>query len=655
MKNFALIFLFVIYSLHCSFAQMSNADVLFTVDDEPVYVDEFKRVYKKNLDLVKDETQKDIDNYLELFINYKLKLKEAHLLGLHETSKYKKEFASYRRQLAKNYLTDIEVTEALINEAYDRTVNEIRASHILIRVPENAPTKDTIAAYNKLLKARNEILAGEDFEVVARRYSEDPTAQENGGDLGFFGGFGMVYDFEDAAYNTAVGDVSNPFRTKFGFHIVKKTDMRKSSGKLSVAHIMIANKKEEDSLKQDPEDRINDIHKKLMQGETFETLAKQFSEDKASAKKGGLLNKFGKGQLSSSAFEDAAFGLKEKGDISQPINSDFGWHIIKLIDKHPVASFEEMKSQLESRIKRGSRSKIITSAFKNKLKEKYDLKINKESVDYFNSILNENFYERSWEIPKDLDSLGTLTRLGKNTLTYGDFAKYLLRSQRKSNSKKPFMDLVRDMQDEFLGDQVLRYYEDNLEEENEEFKIIVEEYRDGLLLFDLMESEVWNAAKKDSVGLQEYFAKNSDNYILPTRIIATVASSNNENVIKKVGKYFEKGWDEDKIKKAVNKKGKLDVIFTMGTMERGHQALPNDVEFKKGVSPVYKHNDGFVVVKVDGIEESRTQSFEEAKGKLNGDFQAQVEIDWLSSLRDKFQVSINSGALQRVKNEINNE
>ena len=652
MKNLTCILLLALFSCNAIIAQTSENDVLFTVDETPVLINEFKRVYNKNLDLVKDESQKDVDAYLELFINYKLKLKEARALGLHEKQKYKREFASYRKLLAKNYLMDTDVTEALIKEAYDRTVNEIRVRHILIRVPENAPAEDTLKAYNKIMDAKKEILSGKTFESVARQYSEDPSVSENGGDLGYFGGFRMVYDFENGAFNTKIGEVSELFRTRFGYHIVKALDKRKSLGNLTVAHIMVSNKKRNDSLQEKPETRINDIYKKLQQGEDFGSLAKQFSEDKASAKKGGLLNKFGKGQLSSNQFEETAFNLKEKGDISLPFKSDAGWHIIKLIEKDPISSFDNMKADLESKIRKGSRAKLITLAFTNKLKKKYNLKVNQEAIYYFKSILNEDFYKRKWKAPKPFSNNKILVTIGNKSLTYGEFANYLVEAQRKMNTRKPLDAILRESYDEFLGKQVLSYYEDNLESENEGFKIIVDDYRDGLLLFDLIESEVWNVAKNDSLGLHKYFKKNATNYKWNKRVVATAASSANKSVIKKVGKYLNKDWSTDKIKKAINKKGKLNVIFTKDTMDVEHQALPKMFDFKKGVSSIYKHNGSYVVVKANTIIESSPKTFEDAKGKIISDYQAFIEENWLDSLRKKYKVEVNQETLKRVKKEI---
>ncbi len=268
-------------------AQVSNNDVLFTVAEEPVYASEFVRIFNKNLDLVQDESQKDVDEYLNLFVNYKLKIAEARTQGLDDKPAYKRELANYKKQLAKNYLTDTEVTDELVEEAYYRMINEIKANHILIRLDESASPEDTLAAYNELVKLRDRVKV-EGFEKVKQEVHNGQTVYAE--ELGYFTGFKMVYDFENVAYTTEVGEISMPFKTKFGYHIVIVEDKRESRGERTVAHIMLSNKandKEESS-----EIRINEIYKKIEQGESFEALAKQFSEDKSSAAKGGELAPF---------------------------------------------------------------------------------------------------------------------------------------------------------------------------------------------------------------------------------------------------------------------------------------------------------------------------------------------------------------------------
>lgn len=627
-------------------AQDKNTEVLFTVDDEPVFTSEFIRVYNKNLDLVQDESQKDVDEYLTLFTNYKLKLKEAKALGLHEKMSYKRELRNYRKQLAQSYITDTKITDALVKEAYERTLNEIKANHILIKVDANAKPQDTLLAYNKILELRNKALK-EGFDTIRKAVHNGQTVF--GEELGFFSGFKMVYKFENAAYNTPVGEISLPFRTQFGYHIVNVQERRVSRGERTVAHIMVAKNKKGASA-EESKSRIFDIYNKLKQGEDFEALAKQFSDDKSSAPKGGMLSPFAGGQLSSQEFENVAFGLKNIGDISSPFKSKFGWHIIKLYDKKLIPSFENMKAELEQKIKRDSRSKLIDDALIKKLKIQYKVEGNPKALQFFVSILNENYFKRAWKLPSNLELENKrLLKIDQKQITYKDFANYLLKTQRKFQPKMSLERLVAKKYEEFIKNRLLEYKEANLENENIEFAHIVSEYRDGLLLFDLMENTIWNATKTDSIAIKEYYNTNKEKYISPKRVSAIVASSTKQKTLKKVSKLLEQGSNIGDIKNLLNKNGKVQVIFTSDTMDAEHQALPEGFQFKKGISKIYKHNDAFVVVQVKDILPETQRTFEEAKGIVVSDYQTYKEKKWLSALSNKYRVVINEGALNKIK------
>ena len=634
-------FLSLCFSLS-AIAQNKNEDILFTIEGDPVYASEFLRVYNKNLDLVKDETQKDIDGYLKLFINYKLKLKEAKALGLDEKTSYLREFESYKKQLSKNYLTNSEVTESLVKEAYDRLAFEVKASHILVRIDENASPKDTLAAYNEVLKLRDRVIS-EGYEAVQKDVHNGKTIFAE--DLGYFSAFKMVYDFENAAYNTKVGEVSMPFRTRFGFHIIKVFDKRASRGEVEVGHIMI---KEDES-------KINEIYKRLEQGENFESLAKQFSEDKSSSSNGGKLKPFSGGELSSQKFEDVAFSLENENTYSKPFKSQFGWHIVKLYNKKQLEPFEEMKSNLEAKIKRDSRSQLISTSRLNNLKKQYDLSEEQPALPYFISILNNDFLRGRWSLPDNFEAEKPLFKIKDKQLTYNDFGQYLLKSQRRSAGNKAFKDIVEDNYKMFFENEVLKYEEENLETENEEYAQIVGEYRDGLLLFDLMENEIWNTTKKDSVALQNFYESHKEDYFFNERLDAVVASSAKKGNIKKVAKLLQKGDSIDSIKKAINTKDVINVSFTTGELDKEHQALPKDFEFKTGVSDVYKHNDAYVVVKVNSVLPKTQKTFEEAKGKIISDYQVFKEDNWLKELAFKYVVNVDQDVLKNIKSKINNQ
>jgi peptidyl-prolyl cis-trans isomerase SurA len=639
--------LLVLFALNFSFAQDKD-DVLLRVDGDPIMTSEFLRVYKKNLDLVKDESQKDIDGYLQLFTDYQLKLKEARRLKLDEDKTYLREFSSYKKQLTKNYLSENKVTDVLVEEAYNRSNQDINASHILVRVADTE--KDTLQAYNKVLELRERVLK-EGFDKVKAEMHDGKTIFIE--DLGYFSAFKMVYDFETAAYNTPVGEISMPFRTQFGYHVVKINDKRKSRGTMVAAHIMIALDQKDSLL--DPQQRINDIYKKINQGESFEALAKQFSEDKSSAKNGGRLSPFKSGQLGSEIFEDKAFSLKADEDISEPFKTEYGWHIVKRIELKPIEDFEDIKPSLEAKVKRDSRSKLINEAMVNELKKRYKISTNPVAKSYFEGLLSNEFFARSWVLPEDFKTDEMLFSINDKQYSYDDFGKHLMSAQRLYAGKSmPFSDVVEKEFDSFFEKSILQFREDNLEFENEDFAHILKEYRDGLLLFDLMEKEIWNKAAKDSIGLEAFYNKNKSNYQWEDRVEVIIASSADKANVQKALDMMKNGKSEDDIKKALNTEGKQNIIFTKDTYNTNDSKLPTNFNVKEGISEIYEHNEAFHVIDVKSILPARIKNLEEAKGNVINDYQAQIETDWINDLHQRYKVEVNKKALKAVKAKTNN-
>ncbi|THD31307.1 MAG: peptidylprolyl isomerase [Flavobacterium johnsoniae] len=637
-----------------SFAQNNNKEVLFTIDGKPYYTDEFARVYNKNIDLVKDESQKDLNQYLDLFVGYKLKINKANKLGLQNGQAYQAELKSYRNQLSKNYLTDSKVTQELIEEAYQRSQKEIKAAHILFMVDENASPEDTLKAYKKAVEVREKALKGENFGDLAVKYSEDPSAKENKGELGYFSAFRMVYPFESAAYKTQKGHISKIVRTRFGYHIIKVEDIRDNRGELTVAHIMILkpnNQNPEEAEK--AKATIQDIYKKLQQGENFESLAKQFSQDKSSASKGGVLNRFGSGQLSSEEFEDAAFALKNPNDYSAPVESNFGWHIIKLIEKHPLKTAQEMQSELDGKIRKDERSRLITNSLTEKLKKKYSIKRNDKLFAAISKTVNDKFYTGDWKLPENMKPFeGNLVTIDKKTISGDEFFKYLVAQQRGENTIRPISKLVEKKYQEYVDAKVNELYNNNLENEFPDFAAVMEEYRDGLLLFDLMEKEIWEKAKTDTIGLQNFYEARKNNYRWGNRVDALILSSTKMDMAKKAQKLLKQGKSAEFIKEKFNQNGKVEVMSNAGIFEENSDALPKGLEKKDGVSGIIKDGEYYFVVKINKHLEAGPKTLEEAKGKVVNDYQQYLEEKWVSDLKQEFKVDVNQPAFEKVKKQI---
>ena len=511
-----------------SIFSQKKSKTLVTINEENITVADFKRVYEKNLDAIDNKEAKDVTNNLELFINYKLKVKEAYQLKLDTLPSYKKEIETYKNQLAAPYLQDTTFLDKMVKDVYFRVKNKVKAKHILIRTAKDARPKDTIKAYNKILKIRNRILAGEDFEKVAQETSEDNSARDdaksgrkgNKGNLGYFDAFKMVTPFEDAAYNTKVGQVSKPFRTQFGYHILKVDDLKPSEGEIEAAHILILDTTDVGKKK------IFEVYEKLIVNNSFEELAKQYSEDNGSKNRGGKLGKFGTGRMVK-PFEDAAFSLQKEGAFSKPFKTRFGWHIVKLIKKHPVKPFKELEKELRNKIKNSARMQMSETAVINKLKATYNIVENEAAK----KILDRKNIRA---IPKDSLQI-MMFSINDKKIKQEDFIDYI-----KNRRNQPIFSLF----EMFKNQEILTYYKENLVNTEPEYAYILKEYEDGLLLFELMQDKIWNKSTKDTLGLQNYFEKHKANYS------SRKLEDNKGEVINDYQNYLEKKWIADLRKKS---------------------------------------------------------------------------------------------------------
>ena len=605
--------------------QQDEDKKLFSINGTEVYDSEFIRVYEKNKDIVVEDERKGFDDYFELFIDFKLKLTQAREMKLDTAQAYISELEKYREQLIQPFLQNPEATETLIREAYDRTITEVDASHILILLEPNASPVDTLKAFNKISKARNEILNGAHFDSIARIYSEDPSVEMNNGNLGYFSAFSMVYAFENAAYQTEVGGVSNPFRTQFGYHILQVNDRRESPGEVQVAHIMVKN--DSANLNQSKK-KIFEIYQKLEQGGDFANIAKEHSDDLSSASKGGVLPKFGPGRMIR-LFEDVAFGLKEEGNYSAPFESEYGWHILKLLEKFPIPSYEELHAKLESKVKNGSRSSYVERSLARKISVNYKVVTFKARLQRYPDI---NGFENN----KD-----TLLSIQDIMYTGDDFYTYAKDFQKKSKAES---------YDDFTNAMIIDYYKNHLEETNKEFRLTYQEYQDGLLLFELIQKEVWEKSERDTMGLQNYFNDNRNKYKWNTRAKLTIASCTQLEKAKIVRELLLQNMNTDSIKNSVNEGARIHVLFSKGTLEEGSSKLPEKYLFSQGVSEIFEEeSNNFTIIKVDTIFAPKLKELKETRGEVMNDYQNYIELQWVAALRDKYTVKIDQKNYKELK------
>ncbi|MFO7874131.1 MAG: peptidylprolyl isomerase [Bacteroidales bacterium] len=517
MRHFIILMIGLVSFGTAGFAAESMEDpVLLRIGDETVTVSEFEEIYRKNNVESEVAESKSPGEYLDMYINFRLKVKEAKAQGMDTVSDFVEELSGYRDQLAQQYLVDNEVTEELIEEAWERSQYDIRASHILLNLNEHAPPEDTLAVYEAIMDARRRILEGESFDAVAREVSDDPSARDseatanrparpgNGGDLGYFTVFNMVYPFETAAYNTPVGEISMPFRTQFGYHILKVTNRLPAMGQARVAHIMLMAPQgtDEEELKE-KEELIFELHEKLEAGADFGELVAEYSEDRRSAQQDGEMPPFTVNRMVPQ-FIEAIHHLDEPGDISEPVRTDFGWHIIRLIEKDTPPSYERAYSDLKRKVEQGARSELGRDLVIDRLKDEYELQENRDALKAFYDIVDGSIFENEWDVSKASHLDNTLAEFGEQTLTQKDFAAYLDENQRSENP----IDVSHYIQmkyNRFLDDEILAYEDDHLEEKYPEFKEIMNEYHDGMLLFEITDEKVWSKAAADTTGLKTFY------------------------------------------------------------------------------------------------------------------------------------------------------
>lgn len=637
LRTFLLLFCSGIFALSSAQEKKSRTSAskpltLFSVNGKNVSTDEFIYLYRKNhQDSLQDYTAEKIEEYLRLYTNFKLKVEEARRRGMDTTSAFKKEFNQYKEELRKPYLPGNNLTDSLVRMTYARMKEEVKASHILIGVSPDAPPADTMNAFNKIVELRNRIIAGEDFAKAAAEFSEDPSAKMNKGSLGYFTAMQMVYPFENAAYSTPVGEVSKPVRTRFGYHILQVHDRRPAKGEVEVSHIMV--RTGDDKGPDQARNLIFDVFNELQAGMRWEEAVTKYSEDPSTKSNGGRLRSFGVGVMGNvPEFERVAFELAEPGQISDPVQTQYGWHIIRLEKKIPLATLEELAPNLKSRVARDERSQVSKQALQTKLKKELAF-IEKPSVrDRILSLADSTLKTGKWKpAPQKLNE--ELFSLSGNPYFAGDFLSYARKNQ-KPNSQDP-KQYLRQLYDNFVDESILALQEQRIIARNPEYRFLLNEYYEGILLFEIMEKEVWNKASEDSVGQRAYYEEHKSKYSAPERVNATFYSSASGDLISELKGLLD--GDQKQVREFINKNR---IRVESGHYKKGDKLVLNDVDWKKGVHRA--ENQGMhYLVSIKEILAPGTMSFEEARPQLISDYQNHLEEIWLKELRQRFPVKVN--------------
>ncbi|MEQ8810010.1 MAG: peptidylprolyl isomerase [Imperialibacter sp.] len=515
------IFTFSFGLSNLSFSQ--KEDHLFTIRDEAFSTEEFLYAFSKNRQATSGSfSEKELNEYFQLYVNFRLKVKEAKVLGYDQKPGFLEEMAGYKKQLAKPYLTENVINEELITEAYNRTLEEVEASHILIEIPANASPEDTLKAYNLLVEIKKSAENGASFASLARQHSQDPSVAQNSGYLGYFGAFQMVYPFENAAFKTPTGKVSNPFKTSFGYHVVFVHAKRKAQGSIKLAHIFF--KMSSDSTL--AYKKAVEVKSKLNRGEDWNSLVAQYSDESSNKNKGGELPWLTFRQLPAT-FYDAAGSMEKPGAISEPLKAQNGWHIIKLIERKPVPPLEEVRSMIESRISGDDRSSSRNDQTVDSLISRLNVKVFVEQKEATFSLLDGRLTEGNWSYDAGGPELKKVLLSAADTqLTTEDFFRYVEINQKKT-SHLMAQKYAAELWDDFLLEKLEGIELQQLYANNSAYRFLYNEYFDGTLLFEVMNEKVWQMANTDTVGLNNFFSEHRDDYVWNER--AEVLSIEGDN------------------------------------------------------------------------------------------------------------------------------
>ncbi len=642
------------------FAQGWKNKTLITIGDRNITAGEFMAVYEKNNVNSEVIDKKSVDEYIDMFIKFKLKVTEAEARKMDTLPKFIKEYDGYRQQLAKPYFSNEEATEKLVEEAYDRMLWDINASHILVKCEPHDVPADTLKAYNKALELRKRILNGEDFGDVAYETSDDPSARDtiwngrfykgNRGNLGYFTVFYMVYPFETGAYNSKVGELSMPVRSKYGYHIIRVNSKTPACGTIKAAHIFLKID-DKDPMKTDSvvREKAYNIYNEIEKdGSNWDLIVKKYSDDKGSVQHGGTLTPFKVYQVVPE-FVSEVIDLNEK-EISLPIKTSYGYHIIKLISKSGVGSFEDEQENIKKSVEKDMRSSLSEEAVLSRLKKENKFKEYVKNKDGFIATIDSTLKEGRYVVAEGVDTNKPLFKLQKQSFTVADFIEYIQNHQKK----QPFMSSASyayQLYEEFVKESVFAYEDAHLEEKYPDFKLLVQEYHDGILLFDLMDKVVWKKAEIDTAGIRRFYEDNKSNYMWDKRVKTIVINVNLPENVARAEELIRQDISVDSIKSVVKAEGLKGLNIKSPYFQKGDNVDIDETDWVVGTVRVIPStvDKTTKIIKIIDVREPEPKTYKEARGVIISAYQTKLENDWLKELNEKYPVTVDEKVLEKVK------
>lgn len=690
MKKTFIVLLFGALMVNGLKAQDVNEDpIVMEIGDEKITQSEFLKNFRQANSVGNNATAEQkrnaLNEYVDLFVNFRLKIKEALAERYDTVPSFVEEYSTYRNELAAPYLIDSNLLEEILQEVYRRNQQAVRASHIMVALPRNPSPDDTLKAYKKAMDIYEQAIKKDaDFKKLAIALSEDPSAKDhvsqksgqemkgNGGDLGYFTVFDMVYPFEQAAFTMNVGEISKPVRSSFGYHIIKVVDKISIYGKSSIQHIWVGSMSDKDENRM--MSKINDAYRRLTEGEDFNKVVRDCSEDRATIPVNGLIENIPVQRMVPEYVSKIA--ELEVGEYSKPFKTDFGWHIIKVVKKDTIAPFEDMKPFYKQRISRDQRSKQPQNVFVENMKEKYGFvdhtSKNKEAFDELLSVLTDSVFRGTWKAPQLKNGEMIAFSFSDKQYTVNDLAKYIEETQKKS-LKKYKATYLKEQFDALVSREIIAYANAGLEQDYPEFNELVKDYRNGLLIFAYNDEKVWSKAIIDTTGLKEFYAIESKKHDMnnPEESIyfwkqradvmtisifdsSCIDAAKAMKVVEKNA--FKEEMTKDKMydllmKKLKKKKCTVDppMYIRNVKVEKDNNEVITPEQFKKGIYSVKTVNGkGYIIIVVKGLIEPTIKELRDARGYYINDYQTYLEKQLVENLRNKYKITVYRDKIDKI-------
>ncbi len=622
----------------------ANAQTLFYYANDSISAKEFLRAYQKNNTATKDASS--ISGYLNLYIASRLKIAEAKRLGYDTLPQMVADLDNLRQQILPNYLSDKESLNKLVNEAFARSQKDIRLAHIFISTKSNT-ADELAAATKKSIDVAAAIKSGENFGALAKKYSDDPAAATNAGNLGWITVFSLPYQLENLAYTTPVGKTSATHRSKAGYHLFKNLGERKAAGRMKAAQILLAfSPGDTEAEKLILKKRADSIYNRILKGDDFGKLATQFSNDVISSAANGLMPEFGVGQYDV-IFESKAFALAKNGAVSPPFATEHGYHIVKRLGRTPVIALmkDEQRHELQDRVDQSDRNATIKTALVKTVMQQVQYKklLTKDAElwDYSDSVLNNRTANNTNSIKPET----TLLSLNNKTITSADWIGYAqtFRFKPDGSGIKNYPQLW----DEFVEAQAMDYYQHHLEDFNEDFRQQVNEFKEGNLFFEIMQKQIWGPAQTDSAALENYFEKNKANYKWQQSAEAVIfyaADTASARIFLAQLKKKPTAW-QTLVSNMGEKISADSGRFEFSQIPGVHKKHPLTTGL---TTPQTNKADGTVsmayIIKI--YPQGQQRNFADAKGLVINDYQSQLEKQWIEELKKKYAVRVNERVLR---------